>query len=304
MKTEIKYLASVVVPTFNDSKRLLLLIKSLESQTCTDFEIIIVDDGSTDNTEEAIETLKIKSKIQINYFYLPNTKIFGAGIARNFGAKKAKSNILIFLDQDNVADKKLIENHINEQKKCDIVLGYCAGYGNKKRAYKFEGLKKYVEEKEQIKIIIPEFRDQIFNNPKKYLHESWKYFASGNFSIKKDLFIKFLFDEKIIKWGGTDIDLGYRLFKKDNFPIFSKKCLSYNSSDKPLLNYEKFLSSMNVLSYLFNKYKTEEMKNYCFERFYYTPFRIKRNSKLVYKNEKFIFIESTKVKMNMINLEK
>ncbi|PLW79426.1 hypothetical protein C0585_07810 [Candidatus Woesearchaeota archaeon] len=126
-------LISIIVPAFNDSKRLSLLVESLKEQSFSDFEVIIVDDGS--NEKERLENKKIVENLDndwISYYYLQNAKVFGASIARNYGAKKAKGRILIFLDQDCVAHKDLIKNHVDEQKAKDIILGYFAGYGSKK----------------------------------------------------------------------------------------------------------------------------------------------------------------------------
>lgn len=282
-------LASVIIPTFNDSKRLLLLIKSLENQTCNNFEIIVVDDGSIDNTKETVMNLQKTSSIKIKYLYLDNKNIFGTGLARNFGAKHAKSNILIFLDQDNVTHQKLIENYIHWHETNDILLGYYAGYGNKKNYYNFQKLKIYIEKNKIIKTIIPEFRTKIFNNPENYFDQEWKYFVSANFSIKKNLFLKFQFDENIIQWGGQDIELGYRLVKNKHRPIFCKNCVSYNNSDKKIFDKKKFISSMEVLSYIFDKHKTEELKQYCFERFDHTPQNIRGDSTLTCKKGKLIF---------------
>ncbi len=282
-------LASVVIPTFNDSQRLSLLVKSLENQTINNFEVIVVDDGSTDDTKEVVEELKNKSHLSIQYFYLNNTDIFGAGIARNFGARKAKGNVLIFLDQDNVAHPKLIENYLREHKKKDIILGYYAGYGNQKYYYDINKLKSAVKKNKVIKTNISEFRKDIFNNPNLYKNQEWKFFVSANFSIKRTLFLKFLFDENIISWGGEDIDFGYRLIKKGYSLNFCRDCLTYNSSDKPFINQGKFFSLMNVLIYLFDKHNSEELKKYCFERFYHTPINLRSDSKLIEKNNKLIF---------------
>jgi len=287
----VSFQASVIIPTFNDSERLSSLIKSLENQTCKNFEIIVVDDGSTDDTKKVVDLLKNKSPINIRYFYLSNQNIFGAGIARNFGAKNAKNSVLIFLDQDMIAHPKLVSNHLQEQNKCDVVLGYIAGYGNKKYRYDFKKLKEMVYQNRKIRPIIDDFRKEIFDEPKKYEEKAWEYFVSANFSIKKNLFLKSQFDENIVQWGGQDIELGYRLVKKGHNPKFCKYCLSYNSSDKKMLDRSKFISSMHVLIYIANKHKKEELKKYCFERFYHTLPSLRGNSELTLLEDKLIFKE-------------
>lgn len=97
---------SIIIPVFNEDKEILSCIKSLSGQSEKDFEIIVVDDGSTDKTLEVLESLKPKVK---------NLKVLrenhrGAGAARNLGAKKAKGNILVFVDADMTFDKDFIRN--------------------------------------------------------------------------------------------------------------------------------------------------------------------------------------------------
>ena len=77
-------LFSIVIPTYNRSQLIKTTIKSLLNQTCTDFEIIVVDDGSIDNTETVIEEI-VSNKI--SYHKIKNSE---RGFARNFGAKIAK----------------------------------------------------------------------------------------------------------------------------------------------------------------------------------------------------------------------
>jgi glycosyltransferase involved in cell wall biosynthesis len=86
---------SVVIPTYNREQRILKTIQSVVEQDFTDWELIVVDDGSTDNTEEVIKTLGNKL---IRYFYKVNGE---RGAARNFGAKQAAGEYIFFLDSDD-----------------------------------------------------------------------------------------------------------------------------------------------------------------------------------------------------------
>ena len=103
---------SVIIPTYNYGKYIEKAIDSVLAQTYKDFEIIVVDDGSTDNTREIIES-KYKNKVQ--YFYQENK---GAPVARNKGIKESRGEYLVFLDADdwfmpeNLSIKiKIIENN-------------------------------------------------------------------------------------------------------------------------------------------------------------------------------------------------
>lgn len=95
---------STIIPVFNEEKDIRECINSLLDQTYKDFEIIIVDDGSTDKTTEVVKEMQSREKI-----VLLSQNHLGPGIARNFGAKKARGKILVFVDADMVFDKNFIE---------------------------------------------------------------------------------------------------------------------------------------------------------------------------------------------------
>ena len=87
---------SVIIPLYNKEKFIQNTIKSILEQTFQDFEIVIINDGSTDKSEEIV--LKFKDK-RIQYFFQKNQ---GASIARNFGIEKSTSNFISFLDADDL----------------------------------------------------------------------------------------------------------------------------------------------------------------------------------------------------------
>src|SRR5687768_455415 len=95
---------SVVVPSYNRADLIAKTIISLQKQTYSNYEIIIVDDGSTDGTEEVIKEILDKRT-----FYVRKENAERA-VARNFGAKLAKGEYVNFFDSDDIA----LENHLQE----------------------------------------------------------------------------------------------------------------------------------------------------------------------------------------------
>ena len=92
---------SVIIPTYNRAQRLGKAIDSVLAQSHQDFELIVVDDGSEDNTDELIENYNS----DIVYIRQENS---GAAAARNRGIEKARYNLLAFLDSDDwFAENKL-----------------------------------------------------------------------------------------------------------------------------------------------------------------------------------------------------
>lgn len=94
-------LVSVVIPVYNEEKVLEHCLNSLKLQSYKPVEIIVVDDGSTDNTPQIAKTFNVKFSSQ-------NHK--GPGPARNLGATKANGEILVFVDSDMTFEKNFIKD--------------------------------------------------------------------------------------------------------------------------------------------------------------------------------------------------
>lgn len=105
---------SVIVPVYNTEKYLKKCLDSITNQTFQDIEIIIVNDGSTDNSETIIKEYQHKYHDKIKYFKKENG---GLSDARNFGVNQAKGEYLNFVDSDDYLDINLFSNlqeQINE----------------------------------------------------------------------------------------------------------------------------------------------------------------------------------------------
>jgi len=87
---------SVIIPTYNYGRFIERAIQSVINQTYKDFEVIVVDDGSTDNTENIIKNIPDK-RIK----YLRHTKNLGGNAARNTGLRASSGNYIAFLDSDD-----------------------------------------------------------------------------------------------------------------------------------------------------------------------------------------------------------
>lgn len=86
---------SVIIPTYNRANYICEAIDSVIAQTCKDYEIIVVDDGSTDNTKDAIK----KYDGKIRYIYQKNR---GVAAARNAGIRQAVGRYIAFCDSDDI----------------------------------------------------------------------------------------------------------------------------------------------------------------------------------------------------------
>lgn len=97
---------SVIIPTYNSKKYISEAINSVLRQTCTDYEIIVVDDGSTDNTKGIID----HNFPQVRYYYIPH---HGVSRARNYGIQRARGEFIAFLDADDLWLPEKLEMQID-----------------------------------------------------------------------------------------------------------------------------------------------------------------------------------------------
>ena len=88
---------SIIVPVYNRPDEVDELLESLTAQTVTDFEVIIVEDGSQRDCREVVE--KYAGRLDLKYYVKPNS---GPGQSRNYGAERAQGDMLIVLDSDVV----------------------------------------------------------------------------------------------------------------------------------------------------------------------------------------------------------
>jgi len=104
-----KPLVSIITPTFNSGKFISETIRSVQNQTHENWEMIIVDDGSSDNTIEIVKNIA-KNDVRIQFY--PQVQNVGPAKARNIGIDKVKGKYMTFLDADDIWFPVFIEKSI------------------------------------------------------------------------------------------------------------------------------------------------------------------------------------------------
>lgn len=126
-------LVSVIIPTYNNNQTILVAIKSVLEQSYTNFEIIIINDGSTDNTDiiikQFIKKISDVEKEKIIYLTKANS---GPSDSRNLGIKKAKGNFIAFLDADDYWYYNKLEIQINYFNRFPDTVLVATAFGNKR----------------------------------------------------------------------------------------------------------------------------------------------------------------------------
>lgn len=116
-------LVSIITPSYNTAKFIGETIRSVQAQTYPDWEMIIVDDCSTDNTDEVVAEYQ-KADMRIRYF--KNEKNGGAAVSRNKALREAKGRWIAFLDSDDL----WISEKLEKQLEFMVENGYHFSYHN------------------------------------------------------------------------------------------------------------------------------------------------------------------------------
>jgi cellulose synthase/poly-beta-1,6-N-acetylglucosamine synthase-like glycosyltransferase len=189
-------LFSIIVPSFNRVALLAATLESVFAQRFTDFEIIVVDDGSTDGTMDYLAPFGQKIKA----FRQPNE---GPGAARNFGARHASATYLAFLDSDDLwfpwtleVYREVIDRHASPS--------FIAG-----KPHIFSGQHE-LNEVANTAVQMERFADYLGSGDK------WRWWGVSSFVIRRDVFVAAggFAEERI---NGEDADLALRLGVTPNF---------------------------------------------------------------------------------------
>lgn len=215
--------ASVIVPTYNRCEFLKLCISGLLNQTLSnnEYEIIVVDDCSCDNTMKYME--RVRTNVD-NLVYIRHNINKGRVISRNNGIKKAKGEIIIFLDNDNAPTQTFVESHIRYHDKAGV--NYIAVMGNVSYApevIKNNNFGKYM----QSRYLCCRLGSKLdFNNLPGH------YFGALNASVRKaDLIEVGMFEESFRYYGGEDEYMGYSLIRLGVRIIFGEEAKSIHYDD-------------------------------------------------------------------------
>lgn len=218
-----KPLVSVIIPTFNRADVILTAINSVCKQSYENIEIIVIDDGSTDNTKDLLDS----SDLPIKYYYQSNQ---GVSTARNKAISKSKGELIAFLDSDDTWRPEKLEKQVNLFKEIPEVALIHNGVikinksGEKSRILIFDTEKRY------------EIRDliSIVRNP---------YLGMSSIILKKEILdVTGIFDP-LLK-SAEDIDLFLRISEKYKVAFLNEDLVEVYINEKSL--------SAELISYEYN----------------------------------------------------
>ena len=197
---------SIIVSTYNGAHKLPNVLESLILQAVQDFELIVVVDGSMDNTETVLNVWLPKFKDAKSFFRSHS----GRSKIRNVGAKAATGDLLFFVDDDMRLEPDCLQHHIQHHEKFygSLVSG-AQVYDEKKATNDFQHYKCFISRNwyKEIEFIYP---DPL---PKDKLH-----LTAANFSVSKSIFEQLgMFDESVNDM--EDFLLAYKAVQ-NNIPVY------------------------------------------------------------------------------------
>ena len=239
---------SVVIPLYNKEKSIISTLESVLAQTYMDYEVIIVDDGSTDRSVDLVREYVRTLQIDDFKFQIINQKNSGVSAARNTGVLAAKGEFVALLDADDLWD----ENYLTEQVKMIRDFPEAAMWGinfaeirNRKIVRRVstglpDGFQGYVENYFKMKGRVSDL------------------YCSSSVVICKEVFDKVgMFDERI-KYA-EDTDMWFRIIAT-NPVAFYDKYLAFYQWDAENRAMERFRDLRYFLPYYVDKYREPQFK--------------------------------------------
>ncbi|MCD6109269.1 glycosyltransferase family 2 protein [bacterium] len=249
---------SIIIPTYNRAEILKDCLRRLNNQDFikNEFEVIVVDDGSTDNTKEVVKNAQKKSSVEINYLYQKNQ---GQGVARNYALRYAKGRIIVFIGDDILVLPDFVKQHLNYHRRYrrenEAVLGFI-GWDPRLEVTPF------MEWLTNGSSVFGRFGGHQFAFEKLQGKKKadFNFFYTSNISLKKSLLKRHPFDSKFSSYGWEDIELGYRLTKKENLILYyNPMAIGYHFHEMDESGFEKRMYAIGKSAHLFHK-KYPELK--------------------------------------------
>lgn len=210
---------SVIIPLYNKEKMISVTIASVLSQVYTDFELIIVNDGSTDNSIDEINKFKDR-RIKV-----VNQQNQGVSAARNKGILEANGEWILFLDADDILEPYCLSELWKAQNlyKTPIVAGNFF----------------VLDENEKLKAYLCFPMKGISKNNFRNLFFQRFYLRMGNSLFKREILLDNLFDVNLQRY--EDFEFFFRLVRKYNVAVISRElCLYIHKYNDLAKNFDHF----------------------------------------------------------------
>lgn len=245
-RTQDTPLLSVLICTYNRAELLGELLKSLEVQTLPlrDFELVVVNDGSSDGTQAVVESFK--PKLPIKYFYQKNA---GLAAARNHGLFHMSAPMVLFLDDDDLASPCLLEEHVRTHAEYPEENYAVLGFTGLAEDVACKPLMHFVTKVGFYLSCYPLIKDGDILD--------YTYFWGGRTSCKTSFLKKYGIFNPLFTFGCEDIELGFRLSGYGLKVVYNSRAESTMIRDIPFQSFCRRLMRQGRSQYVFSRVHPE-----------------------------------------------
>ncbi|WP_214105151.1 glycosyltransferase [Acrocarpospora catenulata] len=258
---------SVVIPTYNREELLRHTLDSLAGQElpADRFEVLIGDDGSSDGTREMVDTFR--DRLNLRYFYQEDLG-HRAAQARNLGLSQARGEITVLMDSGVLGHSRLLTAHLASHAAADAPLAvcgyvYCFNLDNEDAILinqaidvadpdgtiaKLRSAGMYLDVRE---IFYGKYGDDFADLPAPWLN----YWTCNVSARTEQLHRVGMFDEQFRRWGGEDLDLGYRLHRDGARFVLNREAAAIHVPHPKSFDGNNDQAAENY-KYMFRKYGT------------------------------------------------
>ena len=208
LHAETEYPIGVIIPTYNRSAVLLSCLRHLEQQTIADFEVVIVDDGSTDSTPQMLEDYQRRTPLHLRCIRQDNS---GPAHARNVAIASLQSTTCLIIGDDIFASPNFVAKHLelHRQRPESKVAGL--------------GLTRWYESGQTVTAFMRWLDESgiqfAYNDLFRGTHPNWRHFYTSNLSLKTQFLRENPFNEMFTRAAAEDLELGYRLERRHGLEV-------------------------------------------------------------------------------------
>lgn len=269
METIKKPYISVVIPLYNKEKSITMTLNSVLAQTYTDYEIIVVDDGSTDNSLNVAERIRELDSDKIRVIHKENG---GVSSARNRGVIEAKGEYVTFLDGDDIWHPDFLKEMVR------LIHDY-----PHKSIYGLECQYVYSDE------IPKDDRDDYYRGELHWDRTTMIPSGSSSCVDRNDIIAAGMFDERMTH--GEDVDMWWRLILLHGGAGYAKP-FSYYRTHAENRAMSKRIPMEKYLPYYIDKYDEARASNAEFRRFF--------DEQMIYRLYPYLFSKKYKAEARRI----
>ena len=242
---------SVVIPLYNKQESIVATLQSVFAQTYKDYEVVIVNDGSTDNSAQVVQEFINAFSLSPLAFRLVTQANAGVSAARNTGIMEAKGEYIAFLDGDDLWDERYLETLY--QLICDYPEAIIYGLGNTQ-----------IKDGEELP------QNTLQNSERGYVENVWSNYpgywrGSSSSSSKAHLIEIGMFDTRMTH--GEDLDVWWRLLLRGK-GAYDSTVLAYYRQDAENRAMNRVIPLVKHIPYYIDKYAEARANNEEFRRFF------------------------------------